>query len=121
MAVYEKDLDLRENFLQKSDECELLVNKLSSMDKKIEQSSKFFFNSSSTNEMENCQSIRTYLGKQLNEKLNILNSKINKILVERVADDFVDINYPLKKMNEVIKSSNPGNDLFSFYNERTTQ
>ena len=116
IALYQKESETREDFLQTSYECELLVNKLLTIDKKLEQSSKLINinNNSNKIEIENCKLIRANLGKQLNEKLNLFSSKINKILVERVADDFVDINNPLKKMNEVIKSSSSGNFFYTF-------
>jgi hypothetical protein len=113
--MYQNDSDLRQDFLKTAYECELLVNKLLSMDKNLEQSSKLIISNSNQNNIESCKLIRANLGKQLNEKLNVLSSKINKILVEKVADDFVDINYPLKKMNEVIKSMNTGKYISFFY------
>ena len=41
------------------------------------------------------------VGKEAKAKLNILGQKITQALVQRVADEFIDINQPIKKLVEV--------------------
>ena len=42
------------------------------------------------------------LGKQLQEKLHSLGHMIYKDLIQQVADDFIDINYPIRKLADII-------------------
>lgn len=42
------------------------------------------------------------IGKQLQEKFLILANKITKALIQKVADDFLDINHPIRKLADVV-------------------
>jgi hypothetical protein len=74
--------------MRTSHECELFVNKLAQL-----QHSK-------SNGIE-----AIAIGKQLQERLETLGQKITCALVQQFADDFIDVNYPLKKLSEVACSS----------------
>ena len=71
-----------------SQECELFVNKLAQL-----QHSK-------SNGIE-----AIAIGKQLKERLELLGQKISSALIQQFADDFIDVNFPLKKFSEIASSS----------------
>jgi hypothetical protein len=98
LAAKQNNLALRDDFLQTSNECELVTNKLVNVDKQLEKSTR-------KNDIEDCKVLRNSLTKQLNENLGLISFKITKMLIEQVVDDFLDVNFPLKKLNEAIASS----------------
>ena len=95
-----KDSDSRTLLIQTCNECEGLVNMLQ---KQHEDYSK-----NASDPQTNPANLKTAsmdmisLGKQLQEKLNSLGHMIYKDLVQQVADDFIDINYPIRKLAEII-------------------
>lgn len=109
MAINHKDQEIREDFLQTSYECEVLVNKLAKLQSQILQQQQQQYlqtgdlqNSKNTNHA-NLNAIS--FGKQLQEKLALLGQKITMTLIQQVADDFIDINYPVRKLADVVLSS----------------
>lgn len=88
ISANHKDVQKSEDFMRTSHECELFVNKLSQL-----QNSK-------SNGIE-----AIAIGKQLQERINVLGQKITHSLIQQFADDFIDINYPLKKLAEAATSS----------------
>ena len=94
MIVYEarklageaKDADIKKELLQSSYDTEALVEHLA----KICQDSASKTNLNAIN-----------VGKEAKVKLNNLGKEITRALVQRVADEFIDINQPIKKLVEV--------------------
>ena len=88
-----KDLDEREFFLKQAYESEMLMNSLASL-KKVESVQTIDLNIIS-------------IGKQLHQNFKFLTSTIKKALIRQVADDFMDITYPIKKLSDAVLSQ-PG-------------
>ena len=87
VGLNHKDSQIRDDFVKNSNECELFVNKLSQSQL------------NGTNSVE-----ALAIGKQLQDRLYLLGQKITHTLVQQYADDFVDVNYPLKKLHEAATS-----------------
>jgi hypothetical protein len=64
--------------------------------------------------LKNLSSDMIALGKQLQEKLNQLGHKIYQELVKKIADDFIDIQSPIRKLAELIAM--PIGKIMSFQN-----
>lgn len=89
IAANHKDPQVSEDLMRTSHECELFVNKLSQLQH--------------YNKSNGIEAIA--IGKQLLERLDLLGNKISSALIQKFADDFIDINYPLKKLSEIASSS----------------
>jgi hypothetical protein len=74
--------------LQINYECEYLVNKLAELVRHDESKLK-------------CMEF----GRQVAEKINHLSECLNECLLHQVADDFLDINSPIKKLSDIVLSS----------------
>lgn len=96
LAYENKDDDTKQKYLQLTYECEYLVNKLSLTVK--------------ANQRDEAYSI----GRQLNEKVIKVNNYLNRNLIQRIADDYLDVNYPIKKLNDLIMSGNQEQNLKNF-------
>ncbi|CAF0804091.1 unnamed protein product [Brachionus calyciflorus] len=57
--------------------------------------------------------------KKAQESLNILVKKINRYYIQKVADDFLDINDPLKKLSDIVINSKGKDNVYDKYNERS--
>ena len=92
-----KDVEDREDFLQKAYETELLLNQL--INKLKKENSDPYNHKSLSQQKIDLNAVD--LGKQLIEKFKLLSKQIKRCLIQQVADDFIDINHPLKKLAEV--------------------
>ncbi len=103
-ALTQTEMDSRDEFLITIHECESIVKNLEKLSLEFNTSRQ----NSDKNELMATQekkSLISRLGGTLQEKLNILEFKITRALVEQVANDFLDINQPLRRLNELIQSS----------------
>ena len=89
IALNHKDPQFNEDLMRNSHECELFVNKLSQLQH--------------YNKSNGIEAIA--IGKQILERLELLGHKIAYALIQKFADDFIDVNYPLKKLAEIASSS----------------
>jgi vinculin len=89
IASNHKDPQVNEDLMRNSHECELFVNKLSQLQH--------------YNKSNGIEAIA--IGKQLLERLELLGHKIAYALIQKFADDFIDVNFPLKKLSEIASSS----------------
>ena len=82
-----QDPEDREDFLQQGYETELLLNQLTI---KLKQDSR------------NIDSNVINAAKGLNEKFRLLARQIKRCLIQVVAENFIDINYPMKRLADII-------------------
>ncbi len=90
-AFEQKETDFKQNHINLNHELEMLIEKLVNSIKLPQTEENIFF--------------VARIGKQLNEKLYILNTYLNKCLVEQVVDDFLDIHSPIKKLTDIVMSN----------------
>ena len=107
-ALDQKEMESRDEFLTTIYECEALVRNLERLCEEI--NSRSIINGEQTNADEDQgqlkQEMKTRivdLGRQLQEKMNILEFKISQALVEQVANDFLDVNQPIRRLNDLIQ------------------
>lgn len=115
LAIKHKDPVIRDDFMQTSYECEVLVNRLVKLQHQLQEQLKISAQQPIQIDNDNIKNISLNsigLGKQLQEKLNTLGQKITKDLIQQVADDFIDINYPIRKLADLVMS--PPGKIFLF-------
>jgi vinculin len=96
LAAAQKDKDLGEDFLATVFECESLVNQFLNV--------RGVDNRRLPTDADSQSSLLFVTGKSTQEKFYILGYKITKALIQQVADDFLDINHPIRKLADVITS-----------------
>jgi hypothetical protein len=95
----------RDDFLITIHECESIVKNLEKLS--LEFNTQNNNNSEQYNSMakEEKKALISSLGGKLQDKLNMLEFRITQALVEQVANDFLDINQPIRRLNDLIHSS----------------
>lgn len=92
MAIQQKNSAFKQKYLQTNYDCDYLVNKLVEL--------------VNSNQTDQNRSSCFNLGRQLLEKMTQIGYLLNKCLLQQVADDFLDIYHPIKKLTETIMSEN---------------
>lgn len=92
-----KDSHEREEFLKQAYEAELLLNKMTHQLMKNESKVSAKKLTSKTSDLNSSN-----ISKQLNEKFNMLCRQIEKCIIQQVADHFININQPIKKLSDLI-------------------
>lgn len=90
-----KDIVDRENFLQEAYDAELLLSQLMNKLKQIKMANKSFSSKDVDFAMVNMR-------RELGGKMAVLEKKIIQCVIKKVADNFIDVNLPLKKLGEVL-------------------
>ena len=111
LALKNYDDSFRDEFLNICYECEFLLNKLMRMQEDSMQRASF------QNGADQGHDACKFVAKELKDRLNFLGLKIRKTLVQQIADAFLDINYPIRKLVECA-TSNSGKALKA--NRRTS-
>jgi hypothetical protein len=87
-----KDMEEREEFLKQVYECEQLIN----------QFIRAHLSDDPTTQSNVIDMHLLNMGKQLQENFKVLAQNIKRALIQRVADDFIDIHNPIKKLADVV-------------------
>ena len=91
--------------MQKAYEAELLLNQL--IQRFVVESKSGAKKAIDLNVLNTC--------KQLKEQFHMLCKQIKRCLIQQVADNFVDINQPLKKLSDLILNQNTKTGKLSAY------
>jgi hypothetical protein len=106
-ALSQKEMDSRDEFLITIHESESIVKSIEKLSLEFHTPSLSSGQQESTSAAvrEEKKNLISRMGARLQEKLNVLEFKITQALVEQVANDFLDINQPIRKLNELIQTS----------------
>lgn len=104
LANQQTDSEICEILGNKCHECDFLINHLIKLNKEHKKSSNKNLNDS--------LNILT-VGKQLRDGLNFIVKNMTKSLVQQVADDFLDINHPIRKIADLV--NNPSGSCLIFF------
>lgn len=96
-----QDPEDREDFLKQGYETELLLNQLA---KKLKQETDRNTKVIDPNVIN--------IGKDLKEKFRLLSRQIKRCLIQQVADNFIDVNHPMKRLADIVLNQATKQGLF---------